>query len=254
MSIHDTFARNLRRKSEEFGSIADVCRGAGINRQQFNKYLAGNSIPNAITLRRICNFLNIQEHSLFVNEKRNVDEIEAAPFMPRRGPLGFFQFASKKYDFEIKDIPNGHYYCFMPVHKVSGVLVRVLLSIRQNGKQKEFVRLTRFPSASGSSKLLMRGRHKGIVFANSSEIYFLGINRYAPHQLSLMMIERGNGTSNGFSKGMIMTHSINAAISSKICMLYAEPQKDIKLLLSRLGSLHESEAKLDSVVMATLRS
>jgi transcriptional regulator with XRE-family HTH domain len=254
MSIHSIFAANLRSKTSEYGTIADVCRGIDINRQQYNKYLAGASIPNAITLRKICTFLGIQEQSLFLTDETSMQPADSHPAFPRRGPLGFFQFARKNYDFEVRDLPCGHYECYMPLPNTPGMLVRSLLTVTQNSRQKEFVRLTRFPTTKGSSKLLVRGRHKGVVFANNSEIYFLGVNRYAPYQVSFMAIMRSDGTSIGFSKGLIMTHGFNAPMNSKVCLLFAEQQKDAKSLIKSLGIIHSSEGKLNTVVAAALYS
>jgi transcriptional regulator with XRE-family HTH domain len=254
MSIHSIFAANLRSKAAECGTIADVCRGIGINRQQFNKYLAGASIPNALTLRRICTFLDIQEQTLFVAVGKNPQSFEASPPYPRPGPLGLLQLARKNYDFDIPDLPCGHYECFMPLPNAQGMLVRSLLTVTQNGRKKEFVRLTRFPSVKGSSRLLIRGRHNGTVFANNSEIYFLGTNRFAPFQVSFMATKRSDGTSIGFCQGMIMTHSFSSLMSSRVCLLYAENQSDVKSLIRNLGILHSSEVELNSIVVDALYS
>jgi transcriptional regulator with XRE-family HTH domain len=252
MSIHLVFAANLRRFCAEYGTIADVCRGIGINRQQFNKYLAERSIPNAITLRRICTFLNISEQSLFVDDRGITRASEILPVMPRRGPLGFFQFASKNYDFEVRDLPCGNYECFMPLPNAPGMLVRSLVRVTQTGRQKEFVRLTRFPSSDRSSKPLARGRHKGVVFANNSEIYFLGVNRFAPYQVSFMATKRFEGGSMGFCKGMIMTHNFTSPMTSKVCLIFAANQDDTKSFVRSLGIIHSTEVESNGVISDVL--
>lgn len=257
MSLHSIFAGNLRRKCADFGTIADVCRGVGINRQQFNKYLAGNSIPNVLTLRKICTFLNIQEQSLFYDETAtavSTDNDKEWPSFLHGGLLGFLASGKKHFDFHVGDLPTGFYYCFFPLHNVPGMLVRSLVVVRRRGKQKEFVRLTVFPSTGKTSRPLARGRHKGIIFANSTEVYFLGVNRYAPSQLSLMTIERADGTSNGFFTGMVLTRSGKTLISSRFCLMYADQQFDARKLIREMGIIHESDANLESVVMATLYS
>ena len=257
MSLHSKFAANLRRKCANFGSIAEVCRGVGINRQQFNKYLAGNSIPNALTLRKICIFLDIQEQSLFFDEETNVNNSngsKALPAFSHGGLPGFFTSARKHFDFHVQDLPAGFYHCYFPLHNVPGMLVRSLVVIRQEGKQKDFVRLSVFPSSGKTSRPLAKGRHKGIIFANEKEVYFLGVNRYPPGQLSLMTLERSDGASNGFFTGMILTRGGKTLISSRFCLIYADQQQDIRKLLKALGIIHESDANLESVVMATLFS
>ncbi|MEI7599437.1 MAG: hypothetical protein WCJ41_08955 [Aestuariivirga sp.] len=38
------------------GTIVQACKHTGINRQQFNKYLAGQIMPGARTMRKICSY------------------------------------------------------------------------------------------------------------------------------------------------------------------------------------------------------
>lgn len=64
---HVVFAANLRRLCNSTTSIADICRDTGINRQQFNKYLAGRSVPSARVLRKICQRLGVSETVLLGN-------------------------------------------------------------------------------------------------------------------------------------------------------------------------------------------
>ena len=257
MSLHSKFAANLRHKCTDFGTIAEVCRGVGINRQQFNKYLAGNSIPNALTLRKICTFLGIQEQSLFFDDEPHaINSIsnKELPGFSHGGLPGFLTSARKHFDFHVPDLPSGFYHCYFPLHNVPGMLVRSLVQIRQEGKQRGFVRLSVFPSSGKTSRPLAKGRHKGIIFANEKEVYFLGVNRYPPGQLSLMTLERPDGTSNGFFTGMILTRGGKTLISSRFCLIYADQRRDVRKLVRELGIIHESDANLESVVMATLFS
>ncbi|MGC1426952.1 MAG: helix-turn-helix transcriptional regulator, partial [Albidovulum sp.] len=50
--IHD----NIRLLCSYGQSVSDICRRAGFNRQQFNKYINGHAQPSLATLRRICDF------------------------------------------------------------------------------------------------------------------------------------------------------------------------------------------------------
>jgi transcriptional regulator with XRE-family HTH domain len=254
MNTHELFAENLRRKVAEHGTIADVCRGIGVNRQQFNKYIAGTAIPNAMTLRKICHFLNILEHQLFL-ERDGIDENPLTnSVMPRRGPLGFFQFAANKFDFEVNDLQLGYYECIMPLVEVPGMIVSSLLLVQQNGRQKEFVRLTRTSMSTRSSNMVVRGRHKGVVFANSSEIYFIGVNRFPPHQVSFMAIKRPGGVAIGFNKGTILTHGLNGPVSTKVCTFYAQKQDDLKGYLRGIGVQHIANRILEPFVADYLLS
>jgi transcriptional regulator with XRE-family HTH domain len=254
MTLHLLFAENLRRKSAEFGTIADVCRGIGVNRQQFNKYLAGAAIPNAITLRKICQFLGIQERELFLENETSENPLAVPPVMPRRGPLGFFQFAANHFDFEVNDLQVGLYECIMPLVEVPGMLMKSLLLIQQTSRQKEFVRLTKVTTSKNQPKLIIRGRHKGVVFASGSDIYLLGVNRYPPFQVSFMVLKRNDGTMVGLNKGSIMTQSLNGPISSRVCLVLAQQQGNLKQHIRDVGVQHISAVNIDQLALDFLYS
>ena len=59
------FSENLREICAEHGSIAQVCREIGINRQQFNRYLNGSGLPSAHNLRRIARYFDLTDADLF---------------------------------------------------------------------------------------------------------------------------------------------------------------------------------------------
>ncbi len=68
MTIHDSAALhvNLRQICALHPSVAEICRRIGINRQQFNKYLAGASLPSPRNLARICSFFGLNPDDLYL--------------------------------------------------------------------------------------------------------------------------------------------------------------------------------------------
>jgi transcriptional regulator with XRE-family HTH domain len=54
------FASNLRILCGYYPSVAYVCRRLGINRTQFNRYLAATARPSANILNKICNFFGVE--------------------------------------------------------------------------------------------------------------------------------------------------------------------------------------------------
>jgi len=65
--MSDAFRQNLALLCSYHPSIAEVCRRLEINRQQFNKYLAGNSHPSRRNMRRICDFFGVSEAELLLD-------------------------------------------------------------------------------------------------------------------------------------------------------------------------------------------
>ncbi|MEO1106399.1 MAG: helix-turn-helix transcriptional regulator [Pseudomonadota bacterium] len=53
------FGSNLRHLARDYPSVSALCRKLGINRTQFNRYLAGESFPRPDVLDRICRFFDV---------------------------------------------------------------------------------------------------------------------------------------------------------------------------------------------------
>jgi transcriptional regulator with XRE-family HTH domain len=69
----DPLPKNLAFLCSHYPSIADVCRRLGFNRQQFNKYLNGQSRPSRHNMRRICDFFGVTEYELLLEPGRFED-------------------------------------------------------------------------------------------------------------------------------------------------------------------------------------
>lgn len=76
------FAENLRFLSAHFTSVAEVCRNLGMNRQQFNKYLSGQSEPSLHNLKRITDFFGVDEYEITLPHKEFVRLVR-----PKRGQV-----------------------------------------------------------------------------------------------------------------------------------------------------------------------
>ena len=61
----DAFAANLRHICDQRGSISQICRKIGINRQQFNKYLSGRHLPSSANVRTIADHFGLSPDVLF---------------------------------------------------------------------------------------------------------------------------------------------------------------------------------------------
>ena len=61
------FSENLRSLCRTQPSVSHICREIGINRQQFERYLQGRSLPSSHNTYRICRYFGVPEKSLFVS-------------------------------------------------------------------------------------------------------------------------------------------------------------------------------------------
>lgn len=61
----EVFAANLRHICDLRGSISQICRKIQINRQQFNKYLAGRHLPSSANIRTIADHFGLSSELFF---------------------------------------------------------------------------------------------------------------------------------------------------------------------------------------------
>ena len=79
MSLRENLSINLRALCREHGSVAAICREMGVNRQQFDRYLTMDALPNKATTERICRYFGIDEAELY----RDPASATISPARPR---------------------------------------------------------------------------------------------------------------------------------------------------------------------------
>ena len=57
-------ARNLQQLMADTGNVSELCRQIGVNRTQFNRYLAGTAFPRPDVLHRICRHFDVDANIL----------------------------------------------------------------------------------------------------------------------------------------------------------------------------------------------
>ena len=257
MSSHQRFGDNLRRHCNQFSSIAEVCRGTGINRQQFNSYLAGRHVPNSATLRRICNFTGISEKQLFERGTGEVGTQSSSEKLSLEYQLqlavGVLQRVAKRNSPAfVEEIPIGYYYCYFPLHSSANYVFRTLVRTWKKNGIVRFARLTLFPSQSGSLRYLARGKHEGVVLANSKEFQFLGVNVTSAHQLSFLSFDRHQVGGLRIFTGLGIVPTGAEQIATRVALEYVGGKIDLRKAIRSLGPVALNDATLDPVVRALM--
>lgn len=72
-------ANNLRLLCSYKTSISEVCRELIMNRQQFNKYLSGNTTPSDNNLRKICDYFGVEEYEIQMPNDEFREIVQARP-------------------------------------------------------------------------------------------------------------------------------------------------------------------------------
>ena len=124
--LRSMLGANLRQLSQRSVSISALCRELGINRTQYNRYLAGESFPRPDVLHRICSFFQVDARIL-LEPVENISEVQSGPFThpavaeflghitagvsEENFPGGFYRFIRRSFIHEDQFV-QGLIYCY----------------------------------------------------------------------------------------------------------------------------------------------
>lgn len=246
MSVYKTFAANLREQCQRFPSIAHVCRETGINRQQFSKYLAGQILPNARTLAKLGSYFQIEEEQLFA--LRPVDaSSQPVTAYPARAALRdideaklvdlFRRTSGLKSILQPGALDDGYYFLYFCLHKLPGQLMRTVVKVASSETATYFVRHTALRSNLNQLSRVAVGKHHGMVFGNSTELYLVGTNGLVPAHLSAIALEKVQHSRPHILCGVGVTRGFSQPFASRVCLEYiGTGRKAARFALSRVGA------------------
>ena len=177
----ENFAFNLARLCKREASIAAVCRGTRINRQQFNRYLAGRAIPNASNRLKICRYFKVSESDLFRSPgaaRALAGPDVAAPNL-HRPPWSHADVGAilrLLYSDSRPSIAPGIYTAHFSQLRERASVVQAMIVVRNDGNLTTFRRVTGLTERAGSWWGQFRGDHRGVVLERAHWLYFVGLN------------------------------------------------------------------------------
>lgn len=131
------FARNLGLLVSYAGSVAEVSRRLGVNRQQFHRYLAGTARPTVRRMLRICDFFGVEESEILMDHAqfREIIAVRRQGMQPV-DPLGHFivnlHTINPRANRQIEKHLGIYYTYFRPV-EFPHLILRSLVSVFSRG-------------------------------------------------------------------------------------------------------------------------
>jgi len=247
---------NLALLCSYYPSIAEVCRKLDLNRQQFNKYLAGHSHPSRRNMRRLCDFFGVSESELLMDPQQFEDIISL-----KRKPVEHEELSKpmrhldRLYQHSLGlDKYTGYYFRYFFSFGNPGQVIR---SIAQIYKEKERyywknIELLRDP-ASGRS--LGLNKYEGAVFYLADRIYILEYESievnsitqatfYPSHRSRLEMlvgIQTGGPTRRGRKPG-----------ASKVALEYLGRDIDVRQAMRRTGLFYPESGHIRDDILSLI--
>ncbi|OEC34089.1 Cro/C1-type HTH DNA-binding domain-containing protein [Pseudomonas cuatrocienegasensis] len=211
--MSDSLGTNLKLLCSHYRSIAEVCRKLGLNRAQFNRYLAGQSRPTVHNLKRICDFFGVEAHELalpadafarLVGARGNDQQTVAAgdPLLELFAPLREHASSLSRY--------CGYYFEYSNCMSVPGQVLLSLVHLREDRGSYVFERQERQERArGGTAEDWVRCRYLGAAFYLQDRLFLIDYESLTGNEMSQTIlipsfksrITRLNGLKTGVSSG-----------------------------------------------------
>lgn len=258
MKPHSEFGKRLRIKCKTFGSVAEICRGLSINRQQFQKYLDGTSLPTPAVLRKICAYLRISESEL-LGESASASRLDAITFAGKAsGALATaFRNISQLTGGILSAGPDGfnpgNYFCYFPLQGNDSTLLRSLVTIMQRGDALYFRRLTLFPKKPGSVQFVARGKNSGVVIRNGQGSFLVGISTEAPFSPSIIAFDPDIDTIH-IRSGIALVRTARSHFGCRVMLHALSSDIGIRDALRLLGPVHLNDDSVPRLIATSMSS
>lgn len=256
--MSDELCRNLSLLCSYHPSIAEVCRGLEINRQQFNKYLAGNSHPSRRNMRRICDFFGVSESELLLDPGQFEDIIAL-----KRKPLQQEALSKPlrhldKLYYHSQDLEKylGYYFRYFYSFGNQGKVIRSLALIyREDGKYYwKNIEILRDPETGRSQGM---NKYEGVLFYLADRLHILEYEAvevntitqatlYPSHRnrIGLLLgIQTGGPTRRGRKPG-----------ASKVALEHLGRDINLRQALKRTGLFDPGDGAIRSEILSLIEN
>jgi len=250
----EAFGKGLRERVLLLGSISQACLATGINRQQFNKYLAGQIIPNARNMRKICGYLRISEEQLMAvghAAPRNFTPSRLAEIDWDALPPGFSGVREAPAD----ALRNGLYHAHFPVHGHPDLVARWLVHVfrAECGGQLHTCR-NRFKDGPALGFAASRIRYRGPVGYGTASACLNGSARiprpmHGAIYLNLKPVEGAD-----YFTAMVLTHRPSGPLAMSGIMRFLGSEQSARDALAACGAYRRDELAADPVIARFLRA
>jgi len=254
----DDFKANLALLCSYHRSIAEVCRKLAFNRQQFNKYLNGQSRPSRNNMRRICDFFGVTEAELLLEaakfeemialRRKPIEQDELAKPLMHLNRLYQRSQSLEKY--------VGYYFRYFYSFGNTGLVIRSLASVYEEDGRYYWknIEILRDPGTGRTTGL---NKYEGALFYLADRIYIMEyetlernsitqVTLYPSHRhrLDLLVgIQTGGPTRRGRKPG-----------ASKILLEFLGKDINVKAALGRTGLFSPDDGNIRKEMLELIQN
>lgn len=228
---HANISLNLSYLASRFSSIAEFCRALSINRQQFNKYAAGQHVPARKIIQRIAQYFVIEPEALLlplVELKKKLGNNDIAlPFDLSDAPVLTDTFPLIAKSLEAGSNLPGVYYKFHNCPLNKGTILKSIVWIYCKSNSLRYVTLERFASVD-TGKLEYTFTYHGICTVLADRIFMVDIESKLMNEISTTILSQQHRRPNRFFYGLytgVAATSSRVPFSTRAAFQYVSSEK-----------------------------
>ena len=237
----DSFSSNLAYACSLFPSISEVCRRININRQQFNKYLAGSVRPSRHNMRRICDFFGVTESEILLDPPRFAALISLRKSSPRSSALPQHLLAIEKLHRLSGELDRytGWYFRYFYTFGYPNKITRSLAVISEHDGRHLWKNIER----RGDRDLAMErfvGKYDGLAFYLGHRIHIMEYDAINFGSITQLILHPSFSARPGYLRGIQTGGSMRRGrkpAASAVVLEYLGTQIDERRALERCGIL-----------------
>lgn len=169
----DNFTENLHLLCSYSRSISDVCERLAINRQQFHRYLNGQSRPSRRNMLKICDHFGVEEHEVLMDPGSFRDLMAIRrPLEHEADPFG--EYVAKLYRINPNNLKamtpfTGYYHCYYRPIEFPG---KIQCSLMRMHRERGFIYVKNIENyASVKHRARRTLKYTGIAFHTGERIF-----------------------------------------------------------------------------------
>ncbi len=246
----DHLAANLRLLCNEVPSIAFLCREIGVNRQQFNKYLAGAHRPSPYNLAQICRYFEVEEFEILLPPAQFKSVL--ASYQDRRrhaAPASSIEAAlDRVFPANVRALQRyeGYYHSHFQAFGWDDRIVRSLICFYVRDGRMYVKDIERFADPVLDHRYTMK--NDGLVTLLANRLYIVEHQAVSEGKVSLTILNATYQSRITLLSGLTMstsTHKDRLPASSRVVYKYLGKSVDKRQALADCGAFSPSSNVID---------
>ncbi len=247
----ENFSANLKFLCGFYRSVSEVCRKLDINRQQFNRYLRGDSMPSYKNLKKICDFFGVESEEII--ERNEIFRSKVSPPNQQDGEHAIPEDLARIIIPLLRSSAHGmerfegYYYRYFYAFGFPGYIWRSFIRIYKTDGiyyLKTIERITRKNALLGGP---LTFKHRGLVFFLADRLFLIELDTPLNATIAETILTPSYRPNNPYMPGIILCASTCIAHqprAGRTVFEYLGNNIDVRKAMRECDLFHQTDASI----------